>query len=115
VFSNRKDTLMGAEEISLLAPVFVLVFVTLTVAGVILLKPISSKLAGLLEAMARERNAPAPANGARHVHELVETLEGRVSLLEERLDYAEALFGAPERKKLGPTDGTPGTAAEGAP
>jgi hypothetical protein len=94
---------MDPDTLSLLAPVVVLVFVTLTVAGVILLKPLSSRLAMLLEVMAREKSEPRPLEEIRHVRELLETLDGRVSLLEERQDFTDALLSEPERRKLRPS------------
>jgi len=96
---------MDPDTLSLLVRVVVLVVVTLTVAGVILLKPLSSRLATLLEAMAREKSTPRPLDEIRHVRELLETLDGRVSLLEERQDFTDALLSEPERKKLRPSGG----------
>ena len=94
---------MNPDTLSLLAPVVVLVCVTLTVAGVILLKPLSSRLAMLLEAMAREKAEPRSLDEVRHVRELLETLEGRVALLEERQDFTDALLGESDRKRLRPS------------
>jgi hypothetical protein len=50
--------------------------------------------------MAREKSEPQPLDEIRHVRELLETLDGRVSLLEERQDFTDALLSGPDRKKL---------------
>ena len=72
----------------------------LTVGGVILLKPIASKLGLLLEAMARERNEPRTAVELERIRDLLETMNGRLSLVEERQDFTEALLADPERRSL---------------
>jgi hypothetical protein len=69
---------------------------TLTVAGVILLKPISNKLGNLLEAMAKERSEPRAVEEMAHIRELLETMNSRLNLLEERQDFTDALLNDPE-------------------
>jgi len=76
------------------------VILTLTIGGVILLKPIANKLGTLLEAMAKERQEPRLSEEMGHIRELLETISGRLSLLEERQDFTDALLSDPERRKL---------------
>jgi len=91
---------MGAGELELIAPMIVAVILTLTIGGVILLKPIANKLGFLLEAMAKEKQEPKMTEDLGHIRELLETLNGRLSLLEERQDFTDALLSDPERRRL---------------
>ena len=63
-----------------------------TVGGVIVLRPIASRLGILLEAMAREKSG-SPSEETRRLRETVETMNDRLSLLEERQDFTERLIG----------------------
>jgi hypothetical protein len=89
---------MGAGELEIIAPLLMGVILILTVAGVILLKPLSKQLGTLLEAMARERSAPQVGEELGHMRDLLETINGRLSLLEERQDFTDAMLQDPERK-----------------
>lgn len=63
-----------------------------TVGGVIVLRPIASRLGILLEAMAREKSGSG-SEETRRLREAVETMNDRLSLLEERQDFTERLIG----------------------
>ena len=63
-----------------------------TVGGVIMLRPITSRLGLLLEAMAREK-AVSTSEETRRLREALETMNDRLSLLEERQDFTERLIG----------------------
>jgi len=76
------------------------VILTLTIGAVILLKPIANKLGNLLEAMAKEKQEPRLTEELGHIRELLETMSGRLSLLEERQDFTDALLNDPERRTL---------------
>jgi hypothetical protein len=89
---------MDPATIDIVAPMVVAIIFTLTVAGVILLKPISNKLGNLLEAMAEEKREPRAVEELTHIRELLETMNGRLSLLEERQDFTDALLNDPERR-----------------
>ena len=91
---------MGPGELELIAPMIVTIIFTLTVGGVILLKPIANKLGFLLEAMAKEKQEPKLTEDLSHIRELLETMNGRLSLLEERQDFTDALLSDPERRRL---------------
>jgi hypothetical protein len=69
----------------------------LTVAGVILLKPIANRLGFLLEAMVKEKES-ALGGDVGHMRDLLETMNARLQLLEERQDFTERLLSG-ERKK----------------
>jgi hypothetical protein len=91
---------MGTGQLEVLAPMVFAVILTLTIGGVILLKPIANKLGSLLEAMAKERQEPKLTEELGHIRELLETMSGRLSLLEERQDFTDALLSDPERRRL---------------
>lgn len=77
-----------------LAPMIVLVVATLTVGGVLLLRPISKRLAELLEVYAREKNAGHQGE-IRRLREVIETLDARMRLVEERQDFTDKLLDGP--------------------
>ena len=87
-------------DLEIIAPMVVAVLLILTIGGVILLRPISSRLGHLLEAMAKERQGPRIGEDLTRIRELLETMNGRISLLEERQDFTEALLADPERRQL---------------
>jgi len=91
---------VGIGELEIIAPMIMGIIFTLTVAGVILLKPIANKLGLLLEAMAKERQEPRAGEELGHIRELLETMNGRLALLEERQDFTDALLADPERRRL---------------
>ena len=91
---------MSPGDIEIIAPMIFATILTLTVAGVILLKPLSKQLGTLLEAMTRERNEPRLGEELDHMRDLLETMNGRLSLLEERQDFTDQLLQDPERRSL---------------
>ena len=91
---------MGAGELEIIAPLIIAVILTLTVGGVILLKPITNKLGSLLEAMAKEKSqSPQITPELERMHDILETISGRLALLEERQDFTDALLADPERRR----------------
>ena len=66
----------------------------ITAGGVLILRPIAGKLGTLLDAMAREKSSSA-LEETRRLREAVENMNDRLSLLEERQDFAERLIGPP--------------------
>ena len=75
-----------------------------TVGGVIVLRPIASKLGSLLDAMAVEKSSSA-LEETRRLRETVETMNDRLSLLEERQDFTERLIGPRASGDAGPAEG----------
>ena len=63
-----------------------------TAGGVFILRPIAAKLGTLLDAMAREKAGFGPEE-TRRLREALETMNDRLSLLEERQDFIERLIG----------------------
>ena len=79
-----------------IAPMIVGVVFFLTVGGVILLKPIANRLGFLLEAMAKEKES-ALGGEVGHMRDLMETMNARLQLLEERQDFTERLLSGEKR------------------
>ena len=50
--------------------------------------------------MAKEKQEPRLTEDLTHIRELLETMNGRLSLLEERQDFTDALLSDPDRRKL---------------
>lgn len=100
---------MGPAQLEMIAPMIFAIILTLTIGGVILLKPIANKLGHLLEAIAKEKSEPSVGAELGHIRDLLETTNARLTLLEERQDFTDALLQDPERKKLRlgkPTEGS---------
>ncbi len=73
------------------APMIVAVVLTLTVGGVLVLRPIAKKAGDLMEALARDKQAGL-ANDVGQLRDILETTNARLTLLEERLDFTERLL-----------------------
>jgi hypothetical protein len=89
---------MGPE----FAPAIVMITAILTTGGVLILRPIAKRLGMLLEVMTQQRLrsvAAEPGEQAR-IRELLTSIDSRLTLLEERQDFAEALISAGDTKLL---------------
>ena len=83
------------------APMIVAIVFFITVGGVLVLRPIAKRIGDLLEIYARDRQAGVEGE-VRQVRDLVETMNARLQLLEERQDFTDKLLAAPKKEK---TDG----------
>ncbi|HEU0078026.1 MAG TPA: hypothetical protein VFQ76_10285 [Longimicrobiaceae bacterium] len=76
----------------------------LTFGTVMILRPITREMGGLLQAMTQERRlraAPAPAApDMTQLRDLLANIDSRLSLMEERQDFAEALISGGERRVI---------------
>jgi hypothetical protein len=82
-----------------IAPMVIMVVLTLTIGGVTLLRPISKRLAELLEVYARDKGSGVERE-LRQTRELIETMDARLRLMEERQDFTEKLLaGEAERSQ----------------
>jgi hypothetical protein len=71
------------------------IFLFVSIATVAILRPISTKLGTLIEAMAREKQGLASSAGdadLARMRVLLEHVAKRMDLLEERLDFTERLL-----------------------
>ncbi len=77
------------------APMVVAVVFFLTIGGVAVLRPLSKRLGDLLDVMIRERQGSGGGSSERElgrIRELLESMDGRLSLLEERQDFTDSLL-----------------------
>lgn len=77
----------------------------LSIAGVAILRPLTRSLGRLLDAMAQERLAAREARaggpGMDRVTTLLEMLNNRLDLLDERVQFVERLSDSRERTRIG--------------
>ncbi len=83
----------------MVAPMMTLIVLFLTVGGVAVLRPISKRIGDLLELYARDRQQGLE-NDLGQVRDLLETLDARLHLIEERQDFTDRLL-APESEVRG--------------
>ncbi len=87
----------------ILAPLILTVVLTLTVGGVLLLRPIAKRLGDIVELMIRGKQGEAEGE-LRRMGDLLETVSARMALLEERQDFTERLLASPDRAQDGEED-----------
>ena len=75
-----------------LAPMLVAMTLILTSGAVFLLRPVAKRLGDLLELMAKQRTGELQAPGTERLSQLVEALDSRLGLVEERLDFTDRLL-----------------------
>ena len=78
-------------EWEFIAPLIMSVVLILTVGGVVVLRPVMNRLVELLEVMARAKGNPGLQDDS-HVRDLLESINGRMSLLEDRQDFTDRLL-----------------------
>lgn len=83
----------------MVAPMLTLIVLFITVGGVAVLRPISKRVGDLLELYARDRQQGLQ-NEVGQVRDLLETLDARLQLIEERQDFTDRLLApAPDSAK----------------
>jgi hypothetical protein len=80
----------------MIAPMIVMVVLIITAGGVAVLRPISKRVADLLEMYARDRQSGIEGD-VHQMRDLVETMNARLQLIEERQDFTDRLLVAGER------------------
>ena len=81
----------------MIAPMIVAVVLILTVGGVAVLRPIAKRVSDLLELYARDKQSGLE-NDVGQIRDLLETMNARLQLIEERQDFTDRLLTG-ERKK----------------
>ena len=73
-----------------------------TTGGVLIFRPISKRLGALLEVMTQQklRAANVDPHDTHRIRELLLSIDSRLTMLEERQDFAEALISAGDTKLL---------------
>ena len=79
-------------EWEFIAPMVITIVFFVVTGGVIILRPLSKRAADLLELYARDRESGLVGELGR-VREVLETVDARLRLLEERQDFTERLLG----------------------
>jgi hypothetical protein len=82
-----------------IAPMIVAVVLILTAGGVAVLRPIAKRVSDLLELYARDRQSGLE-NDVSQMRDLLETMNARLQLMEERQDFTERLL-APGARDTG--------------
>ena len=73
------------------APMIVAVVGCITLGGVLILRPIAKKAGDLMEALARDKQGGLQ-NDVGQLRDILETMNARLTLMEERLDFTERLM-----------------------
>lgn len=81
-----------------IAPMVVAVVLILTVGGVAVLRPIAKRVSDLLELYARDRQSGLE-NDVGQIRDLLETMNARLQLIEERQDFTDRLLTGEKTKK----------------
>lgn len=85
----------------IIAPMIMGIVLVVTAGGVAVLRPIAKRVGDLLEVYARERSSGVDSE-LGHVRELLETMDARLRLMEERHDFTERLLSSAERDRTEP-------------
>jgi hypothetical protein len=71
-------------------------------AAVLVLRPISRRLGGFLDALTASKLRPSVEPDVARLREALDQLDGRLSQMEERQDFAEAMLSATEPRPAHP-------------
>lgn len=77
-----------------LAPMLVAITLILTSGAVLLLRPVAKRLGDLLELMAKQRSGELEVPKNERMEQLLDALDTRLGLVEERLDFTDSLLQA---------------------
>jgi hypothetical protein len=80
-------------EWEILAPTVMFVVFVLTTGGVLILRPIAKRIGDLLELYASDRREGLQSE-VQQMRDLLETVNARMQLLEERQEFTERLLAA---------------------
>ena len=78
----------------MIAPMFATIVLTVTVGGVLVLRPIAKRVGDLMELYVRDRKEGVESD-VHHIRALLETMNARLQLMEERQDFTERLLSPP--------------------
>ncbi|HEX2190972.1 MAG TPA: hypothetical protein VHG51_18835, partial [Longimicrobiaceae bacterium] len=92
-----------------IAPMIVMVTGIVTTGGVLILRPIAKRLGHLLEAMTHERRLPDRGAEIAQLRDVLQSLDARMALIEERQDFTEALLHSGDGKRPAALEGRSGS------
>ena len=78
-------------EWEFIAPMIMTVVLILTVGGVMVLRPIAQRVGDLLEMYVKDRSEGIEGD-LHHMRDLLETMNARLQLMEDRQDFTERLL-----------------------
>ncbi|MBV9773786.1 MAG: hypothetical protein JO040_07545 [Gemmatimonadetes bacterium] len=81
-----------------IAPMVVMVTGIVTTGGVLILRPITKRLGNLIEALTAQKRLPDRGAEIAQLRDVLASIDGRLALMEERQDFAEALLSSGERR-----------------
>jgi hypothetical protein len=81
-----------------IAPMIISVVLILTAGGVAILRPIAKRVSELLELYARDRHEGLESD-VHQLKDLLETMNARLHLMEERQDFSERLLESGDEAK----------------
>ena len=96
---------MGVLQLEILAPMVMLIVAILTTGTVLILRPIAKRLGALLEVMTRERLEGSGRADLEHVREMLDTMNQRLALMEERQDFTDRLLQSGDRDRPSAIEG----------
>ena len=88
-------------EWEFIAPMIFSSILVLSIAAVIILRPLAKRLGDVLERMQDQRAVPG-SDELRRISRLLEDLDDRVDRLEHRQDFAERMLSRAEGEELAP-------------
>lgn len=97
---------------AMVAPMIVTIVLFLTVGGVLVLRPIAKRVGDLLEMYQRDRQAGLEGD-VHQIRDLLESMNARLQLIEERQDFTERLLGEGRPERLEKTDASSRRAGDG--
>ena len=84
-------------EWELLAPMIVVVTITLSTAGVLIFRPLAKRLGDLIEITGRRQSGAPRSEDIARLTEVVGTLADRLEHLEQRQDFADRILVSMDR------------------
>lgn len=88
-----------------IAPMVLGIIITLTIGGVMVLRPLTKRFAELLQFYIQDREQ-GPSAELRQMRELLETMDARLQLMEDRVEFTEKLLekGTTRSREIGSGD-----------
>lgn len=86
----------------MIAPMIVSVVAIVTIGGVAVLRPIAKRVSDLLDVYARDRQSGIEGE-VHKIRDLLETMDARLQLMEERQDFTERLLSAGDPRSSDPS------------
>jgi hypothetical protein len=81
-----------------IAPMIVGVVFIVTTGAVVILRPIAKRLTDLIELYTRDKQTGIQGD-VQHIRDLLESMNARLQLMEERQDFTEKLLALGEKAK----------------